>query len=227
MPSAVVIIPAAGQGRRMGGETPKQYLPLAGRPLLWRTLASLVTSPLVQGIVLVIRPEDEDLATRVAADFSKVRGLVPGGGARRDSVRAGLEATTESDGLILVHDAVRPFVSAALIERVIAAAAVSGAAIPALPVRETIKVVAEGRVVETPPRAGLWAAQTPQGFKRSLLLEAFSQSESGAPATDEAMLVEQLGHPVQVVEGEPGNLKITTPEDLAWAGWWMNRGTGG
>ncbi|MSR83720.1 MAG: 2-C-methyl-D-erythritol 2,4-cyclodiphosphate synthase [Candidatus Latescibacteria bacterium] len=224
--TAVAIIPAAGQGRRMGGEIPKQYLSLEGHPLLWHTLAALERSPLVQALILVVRPEDRPLAEQVARDFAKVRSLVAGGGERGDSVRAGLGATTAGDGIILVHDAVRPFVSPSLIERVVAAAREWGAAVPALPVRETIKVVDDGRVVETPLRARLWGAQTPQGFWRSLLLEACKKYR-GQPATDEAMLVEQLGHPVRVVEGEAANIKITTPEDLAWAGWWMQRSIGG
>lgn len=221
--AAVAIIPAAGQGRRMGGEIPKQYLPLEGRPLLWHTLAGLERSPLIQALILVVRPEDRQLAGQVAGDFAKVRCLVAGGEERCDSVRAGLGATTVDDGIILVHDAVRPFISPALVERVVAAAQEWGAAIPALPVRETIKVVDGGRVVETPLRSRLWGAQTPQGFRRSLLLEAFDR-QGGAPATDEAMLVEGLGHAVRVVEGETENLKITTPEDLAWAGWWLQTG---
>lgn len=224
--AVVAIIPAAGQGRRMGGEVPKQYLPLEGHPLLWHTLAALERSPLIQALILVVRPEDRPFAGQVAGDFAKVRGLVAGGGERGDSVRAGLGATTPDDGIVLVHDAVRPFASPALIERVVAAAREWGAAVPALPVRETIKVVDDGRVVETPLRARLWGAQTPQGFRRSLLLEA-CEKYSGQPATDEAMLVEQLGHPVRVVEGEAANIKITTPEDLAWAGWWMQRSAGG
>lgn len=225
--AVVAIIPAAGQGRRMGGEIPKQYLPLEGRPLLWFTLAALERSPLIRALILVVRPEDHQLAEQLVSGFAKVRCLVPGGGERGDSVRAGLEATTPEDGLVLIHDAVRPFISLSLIERVVVAARQWGAAIPALPVRETIKVVGDGQVVETPRRSRLWAAQTPQGFRRSLLLEAFSRQRDGAPATDEAMLVEGLGHPVRVVEGEPGNLKITTPEDLAWAGWWMLHNAGG
>jgi 2-C-methyl-D-erythritol 4-phosphate cytidylyltransferase/2-C-methyl-D-erythritol 2,4-cyclodiphosphate synthase len=225
--ATVAIIPAAGRGRRMGGETPKQYLPLAGRPLLWSTLAALERSPLVQALIIAVRPEDQHLAAQLAADFAKVRCLVPGGEERSDSVRAGLAATTAADELVLVHDAVRPFVSPALIERVLAAARQWGAAIPALPVRETIKAVEEGQVRETPPRSRLWAAQTPQGFRRSLLLEATAAPATGAPATDEAMLVEQLGHPVRVVAGEPENIKITTPEDLEWSGWWLQRRAGG
>ena len=224
--AVVAIIPAAGQGRRMGGEVPKQYLPLEGHPLLWHTLAALERSPLIQALILVVRPEDRSFAGQVAGDFAKVRGLVAGGGERGDSVRAGLGATTPDDGIVLVHDAVRPFASPALIERVVAAAREWGAAGPALPVRETIKVVDDGRVVETPLRARLWGAQTPQGFRRSLLLEA-CEKYSGQPATDEAILVEQLGHPVRVVEGEAANIKITTPEDLAWAGWWMQRSARG
>lgn len=208
----------------MGGETPKQYLPLEGHPLLWHTLAALERSPLIQALIVVVRPEDRQVAGQVAGDFAKVRCLVAGGGERVDSVRAGLGATTAADGIILVHDAVRPFVSPALIERVVSGAREWGAVIPALPVRETIKMVDAGRVVETPRRSRLWGAQTPQGFRRSLLLEAFDKEQAGAPATDEAVLVEQLGHPVRVVEGEAGNIKITTPEDLAWAGWWMRAG---
>jgi 2-C-methyl-D-erythritol 4-phosphate cytidylyltransferase/2-C-methyl-D-erythritol 2,4-cyclodiphosphate synthase len=225
--AAVALVPAAGQGRRMGGEIPKQYLPLGGRPLLWHTLAALEQSPRVRALILVVRPEDQALARPLAADFAKVRCLVPGGEERADSVRAGLEATAAADELVLVHDAVRPFVSPALVERVVEAAGRWGAAVPALPVRETIKVVDEGQVVETPLRSRLWAAQTPQGFRRSLLLEAFAGQGAGGGATDEAVLVERLGHPVRVVEGEPGNLKITTPEDLAWAGWQLQRGAGG
>lgn len=225
--AAVAIIPAAGQGRRMGGEVPKQYLPLEGRPLLWHTLSALERSPLIRALILAVRPEDRQLAEQLAAGFAKVRCLVPGGEERGDSVRAGLGATNADDGIVLVHDAVRPFVSLSLIERVVAAAREWGAAIPALLVRETIKVVGDGQVVETPPRSRLRAAQTPQGFRRSLLLEAFGRQEGGTPATDEAMLVERLGHPVRVVEGEVENLKITTPEDLAWAAWWLQHSAGG
>ncbi len=223
--AALVIVPAAGRGRRMGGEVPKQYLPLAGRPLLWHTLAALEGSPLVSALVLAVHPDDQALVHSLAADFPKVRSLVLGGEERADSVRAALAATAEADELILVHDAVRPFASPALIERVIAAARQWGAAVPALPVRETIKVVDEGQVTATPPRSHLWAAQTPQGFRRSLLLEAFALPPAGGQATDEAMLIEQLGHPVRVVPGEAANLKITTPEDLAWAGWWLEQNT--
>ena len=224
---AVVIIPAAGRGRRMGGEVPKQYLPLAGRPLLWHTLAALERSPLVEALILAVRPEDQAYAATLAADFPRVRSLVAGGEERADSVRAALAATTPADELILVHDAVRPFVSPALLERVVEATSQRGAAVPALPVRETIKVVEAGQVIETPPRSRLWAAQTPQGFRRSLLLEAFGRPSAGGLATDEAMLVEQLGYPVQVVAGEAANLKVTTPEDLDWAEWWLTKGAEG
>lgn len=226
-PSAVVIIPAAGQGRRMGGIVPKQYLPLRGRPVLWHTLDCFEQSPLVHGMVVAARPQDMAQCQQVAASFRKIRALVEGGRERWESVRAGLEATYPSDELILVHDAVRPFVSQALIRRVIEAAAGHLAAIPALPVRETVKVVGDGLVVETPARARLWAAQTPQGFARELLLAACAGAAAGMPATDEAVLVERLGHPVRVVEGEPGNLKLTTPEDLEWAEWRVRQREGG
>lgn len=222
----VVIIPAAGRGRRMGGEVPKQYLPLAGQPLLWHTLAALEASPLVGALVLAIHPEDRSFAAALAAGFPKVRALVAGGEERADSVRAALAATTEADELVLIHDAVRPFVPPALLARVVEGARAWGAVVPALPVRDTIKVVEGDRVLETPPRSRLWGAQTPQGFRRAVLLRAFAQPPGQGLATDEAMLVEASGHPVHVVAGEVANLKITTPEDLLWAEWWLAQGGG-
>ncbi len=224
-PSAVAIIPAAGQGRRMGGAIPKQYLLLGERPLLWHALNCFEQSPLVHGMVLAVRPQDMERCRQVVAAFRKVRDLVEGGSERWESVRAALRATRPADELVLVHDAVRPFVSQELIRRVVEAAALHRAAIPALPVRETIKVVGDGAVVETPERSRLWAAQTPQGFARELLLAACAGM--GAGATDEAVLVERLGHPVWVVEGDSSNLKITAPEDLEWAEWFTQRREGG
>ncbi len=222
----VAIIPAAGQGRRMGGEVPKQYLELAGRPVLWHTLRCFANSPLVDEVILVLRPDDMDYCRRRVlqnSDMEKVRQLVPGGAERVDSVFAGLQATAKTDEFILVHDAVRPFVSAAMLSRLVEAVQEKGAAIAAVPVVETIKRVENGSIVETPERAALWSAQTPQAFVRSVLVEAYAKRPADQAITDEAMLVERMGHSVQVVRGEYNNKKITTPEDLAWAEWYVRQ----
>ena len=216
------IVPAGGRGQRMGGNRPKQYLPLGGRPLLWHALARLEASPLVTDIVLVVRGADLDPCRRQLSErggFAKIAALVPGGAERSASVYRGLQETHAD--MVLVHDAVRPFISEELLERVVAATRAHGAALPALPVVETIKEVMGERVVGTPQRERLWQAQTPQGFDRALLLRAYHAAGPDAATTDDAALVERLGHPVCVVPGEAENRKITTPEDLAWAEWRM------
>ena len=225
-PRVIAIIPAGGQGKRMGSETPKQYLPLRGRPLLWHTLRCFEESRRVCGIVLVVRPEDVDYCSSQVLEgqnFHKVRELVPGGSARWESVSAGLQRTTPEDEIVLVHDAVRPFIADQLLGRIIEATIEHGAAIAGMPVKETVKVVKEGYIVQTPERATLWSAQTPQGFRRKLLLEAYAHMPDGGAVTDDAMLVENLGHPVWIVEGDYQNVKITTPDDLIWAEWHLAR----
>lgn len=220
MERITAIVPAAGQGQRMGADRPKQYLPLGGRPVLWHVLARLEASPLVTDIVLVVRREDMDYCRRElseSGDVTKIAALVSGGAERSESVYQGLQETRAD--MVLVHDAVRPFISEELLERVVAATREHGAALPALPVVETIKEVADGRIVGTPRRERLWQAQTPQGFDRKLLLRAYHAAGSDAVATDDAALVERLGHVVCVVPGEADNRKLTTPEDLAWAEW--------
>ncbi len=204
----------------MGADRPKQYLLLGGRPVLWHVLARLEASPLVTDIVLVVRREDMDYCRSQLSEsggFAKVAALVPGGAERSASVYRGLQETRAD--MVLVHDAVRPFISERLLERVVAATREHGAALPALPVVETIKEVADDRVVGTPRRERLWQAQTPQGFNRELLLRAYHAVGTDAVATDDAALVERLGHTVCVVPGEADNRKLTTPEDLAWAEW--------
>ena len=216
MESITAIIPAAGRGQRMGADRPKQYLPLGGQPILWHVLSRLEASPLVTDIVLVVRREDMDYCRRELSE-SKVAAIVPGGAERSESVYRGLQETCAD--MVLVHDAVRPFISEELLERVVAATREHGAALPALPVVETIKEVADDRVVGTPQRERLWQAQTPQGFERELLLRAYHAAGTDVVATDDAALVERLGHAVYVVPGEADNRKLTTPEDLAWAEW--------
>ncbi|MBN98716.1 MAG: bifunctional 2-C-methyl-D-erythritol 4-phosphate cytidylyltransferase/2-C-methyl-D-erythritol 2,4-cyclodiphosphate synthase [Gemmatimonadetes bacterium] len=228
-PQVVAIVVAGGRGHRMGREMPKQYLPLDGRPILWHTLSRIERSRLISSIILVLRSEDREYCQRQVLDgygFSKIRQLVHGRGERHESVYAGLRATVAQDEIVVVHDAVRPFVSQELLQRVIDGALEHGAAIAGVEVAETIKKVADGRVQETPERGGLRQIQTPQAFRRPLLLRAHQGRPPALVATDDAVLVEALGHEVRVVEGEPGNIKITTPSDLAWAEWLVEQEEG-
>lgn len=220
---AVAVVPAAGQSRRMGGERPKQFLPLAGRPLLSRTLGQLQMAAAVDEVVLVCPPGQEQA---IEAEFvrpfglDKVRRVVPGGQQRQDSVAAGVAAAAEMGAAwLLVHDAARPLASPELLVRVLAVAKACGAAIAAWPVSDTIKRDdGRGRVQATLDRGRLWLVQTPQAFRLDLLQEALARAQAeGFYATDEAGLVERLGREVRLVTGERNNLKITTPQDLALA----------
>jgi len=230
-PGTVAIVPAAGRGTRLGGPVPKQYRLVAGRPVLWHTLKRLESSPHVDGVVLVVRPQDRDLCEETVLGpgaFTKLRAVAEGGAERRDSVRSGVAATEVEDQILLVHDAVRPLISDALIERVVRAAVVHGAAIPALPATETVKEVVEGRVVSTPDRERLWFAQTPQGFRREVLLASMARVPAHLPTTDEAMVVERAGiSAVHIVEGERDNVKITRAADLERVAWSLGEGRSG
>lgn len=215
------IVPAAGGGTRIAGVLPKQYLPLAGVPLLTRTLQALRASPRVDSLILVVLPGHE---MRCRAEILEPFGLsadaiVPGGEDRQASVYAGLQRAKVDTDLILVHDGARPFITPAVIQAVVAAAAEVGAAVAAIPVTDTIKVASpDGWLVETPDRGRLWAAQTPQAFRTALLREAHAKAlRDGFRSTDDSALVERLGHPVRLVPGSPENLKITTTADLALA----------
>lgn len=223
-PGVVAVLPAGGKGRRMGGELPKQFLPLEGRPLLWHTLRAFERSRWVDRVVVVLQPEDMAYCRRCVleqGDCTKVGALVAGGHERFASVRAGLQALKKEDELVLVHDAVRPFVDEALIGRIVEAVQRSGAAIPGLPLKETVKQADGGRVDRTLDRSQLYGAQTPQGFWRELLLRAYEDLPASG-VTDDAMLVERLGHPVEIVPGDERNIKVTTPLDLAWARWLLD-----
>jgi len=209
------IVVAAGDGRRFG--SPKQFALLGGRRVLDWSLAAFEEHPRVAEIVLVL--PDEALGPRFAAAFPKIQSVVRGGARRQDSVLAGFSMLDRHrTDIVLVHDGARPLVSEALIRRVIREAAAHGAAVPALPVEDTIKEGADGRVVRTVDRAGLFRAQTPQGFAFDVLEEAFRRAaQDGFAGTDDASLVERLGRAVALVPGEPRNIKITTLEDLKWA----------
>ncbi|MBI1999879.1 MAG: 2-C-methyl-D-erythritol 4-phosphate cytidylyltransferase [candidate division NC10 bacterium] len=215
------IVPAAGGGTRIAGTLPKQYLPLAGIPLLTRTLQALRASPRVDRLILVVPPGHEGRCrVEILEPFGlAVDAMVPGGEDRQASVYAGLQRASLDTDLILVHDGARPFISPAVIQAVVVAAAEAGAAVAAIPVTDTIKVAGpDGWLLETPDRGRLWAAQTPQVFRTALLREAHARAlRDGLRSTDDSALVERLGHPVRLVPGSPENLKITTSADLALA----------
>ena len=222
-----VILVAAGSGSRIGG-VPKQYRPIAGVPMLLRALRPFTSHPDVAHVVLVLPHGD---AGRPPDFLAGVAGgsltLVDGGSERGESVSAGLDALDADCTVVLVHDAARPFVDTAVIDAVIREVRTGVAAIAAVPVTDTIKEVAADdlrRVTRTVARDRLWRAHTPQGFPRALLVEAHDRARrAGLTATDDAALVERLGATVVVVPDSPRNLKITTPEDLAWADAWAAR----
>jgi 2-C-methyl-D-erythritol 4-phosphate cytidylyltransferase len=217
--SSIAVLVAAGRGERMGAGRAKAFLPLAGRALLLRAAEAFESAPEVEAIVAVVPADEQRAARDLLAPLRKVTAVVAGGATRQDSVRAGLEALPSAfDGIVLVHDAARALIEPALIASVVRAAAETGAAIPVLPLVDTIKRVRDGAVGETLDRSELAAAQTPQGVRRALLQEALDEAaRKGITVTDEAMAVEHLGRRVAAVVGSPRNLKITTPHDLRWA----------
>lgn len=228
MHETVAILVGAGRGERLGRGVPKAFVPLAGEPLLARSARALAAAPAVQGLVAVVPEEKCDEARALLAPGGKLRGVAKGGARRQDSVQAGLALLGPAfDGVVLVHDAARPFVDARLVEAVAAAAWRTGAAIPVVPLADTVKRVGAGRVAGTVDRRELGAAQTPQGFRAAVLREAYAAAfGAGVEVTDEAAAVERLGAPVEVVAGSPRNRKITDPDDLAWAEWALGAGGG-
>jgi 2-C-methyl-D-erythritol 4-phosphate cytidylyltransferase/2-C-methyl-D-erythritol 2,4-cyclodiphosphate synthase len=212
------ILAAGGSGQRVG--TAKQWIELGGETVLHRSARGLAGCPEVDGLVVVVPPGEEGRGEAALSDLGKPVRVVAGGPARADSVRNGLAAAGDV-AVVLVHDAARPFATADLVSRVARAAARDGAALAALRVTDTVKR-AEGtdppRVAATLDRTTLWLAQTPQGFRRELLSRAYDLvGADAASATDDCLLVERLGERVTLVPGEPGNFKITGPEDLARA----------
>ncbi|MHB8772134.1 MAG: 2-C-methyl-D-erythritol 4-phosphate cytidylyltransferase [Syntrophales bacterium] len=216
----LAIVPAGGAGRRMGAAVPKQFLPLAGIPVLVRTLAALQYSSFIDEILVAVPAADiaQVRGDIVAAyGLTKVTTVLAGGAERQDSVGNALRQVPDEIGIVLVHDAVRPFVTPEVIARVVAAAQEHGAAAAGVPVRDTVKRAGEAdRVVTTVAREGLWLAQTPQAFHRQVILAAYAQAgREGFVGTDDAALVERMGGAVRMVPGDHDNIKITTPEDLA------------
>lgn len=203
----------------MGGAIPKQFLALGGEPLVVHSLRVLQHSPVIDEIILAVPKADldyclNDLAVRFG--FSKITRVVAGGKERQDSVRHALEHVPVEADIVVVHDAVRPFLTADMVADVVDAARRVGGAIVALPMRDTVKQVGANHLIErTVDRAPLWLAQTPQAFRRDRLLDAHRKAHvDGVHATDDAFLFEWAGHPVVVVEGSGENIKVTRPEDM-------------
>ena len=215
------VFPAAGSGKRMQAGMNKVFLELAGRPILVHTLLQFSRSQKVDYLVVVVAKEEVSYIQKM---LKLVPGLKPltvvaGGSERQYSIYNGLKAAPEETDIFLVHDAARPLVSLATIEGVVDGAVEIGGAIAAVPEKNTIKVVSEdGLVQSTPPRAALWEVQTPQGFRKDILLRANVEAEAeGFLGTDDSSLVERLGVPVKVVRSDYRNIKVTTPEDLVIA----------
>ena len=213
------IIAAGGAGRRLGAAMPKQLLDIGGGSMLQHSVHAFSAHPRISDIVVVLPQEQATVGLPVDVDAARAahapRIRVVGGGERRqDSVARGFDAVNPATDVVLVHDAARPFVTAALIDKLIDAAAAHGAAIAAVQAKDTIKRVEAGVIVDTIPRESVYLAQTPQGFRREVLAATVAVGRSGVEATDEAALAERAGYRVHVVEGDAGNVKITTEEDL-------------
>ena len=213
-----VIFPAAGQGKRMQAGVNKVFLELAGKPILVHTLLKFSRCEAVDKLVVVVAPEEVLFIKRALRGVPGLKPytVVAGGAERQFSVANGLKAMDPETDLVLVHDAARPLVSPVTIACVIDEARRSGAAIAAVREKNTVKVIdSNGIVKKTPERAQLWDVQTPQGFKREIIEEAYQKAmQDGTMGTDDASLVERLGVPVKVVTSDYRNIKITTPEDL-------------
>ena len=218
-PLVVALVPAAGRGLRMGGSVPKQFLSLGGEPLIIQSLRMLQAAPVIDRIILAVPSAEveyceDEIVSRYG--FTKVTKIVVGGAERQDSVRCALAEVPSDTEIVLIHDAVRPFVTLRMITEVVTMARKEGAAIIALPMRDTVKQVrTDGMIERTVDRAALWLAQTPQAFRRDWIETAHRKAHAeGVRATDDAFLVEWLGHSVAVVEGSGENIKVTRPEDL-------------
>lgn len=217
------LIPAAGMGKRMAAGINKQYLKLDGKPILAHTLTLFENASFVDDIVIMV-PEDEIPYCREHVveryGFTKIRGIVAGGRERQQSVFNGLRwlAQMRQDDLVVIHDGVRPFVPLEAVRRSVEIARTHDGALVAVPVKDTVKIAAEGIVVDTPDRNNIWLAQTPQTFRYGVILEAYQRAEAeGFLGTDDASLVERLGKQVRIVTGDYRNIKITTPEDMILA----------
>ena len=221
MQQVSAIIVAAGSGTRLGSALPKAFVPLGGRTILSYSLQTLASVTAVVELVLAV-PAGMERAARKEINVAGLElpvKITAGGRERQESVRIALALTSAESELVVVHDAARPFATAELFQRCLKRAERTGAAIAGIPVSDTLKRVDQSeRISATLERAGLWQAQTPQAFVRELLIEAHERAlQNQLVATDDADLVERIGHEVEVVEGSPVNLKITTADDLTLA----------
>ena len=226
LPSIALLVVAGGRGSRAGEGLPKQYRRLGDATVLARTLANLCAAAPDAALTVVIHPDDAALYAASVdelpeAERARISPPALGGASRQESVRNGLEAIARSGApeIVLIHDAARPFVDAALIARAVAAARAHGAAAPGVPLNDTVKEIdAQGVVTATPDRARLRAVQTPQSFRFGLICDAHRAAEAGAREfTDDAMIAEAAGHAVHIFDGDPANFKLTTQEDFARA----------
>ena len=211
-----VVLPAAGSGKRMGAGQNKLFLQLAGKPILVHTLLVFEQDPNCTGIWLAVKDEEREIIQALLDEhrITKVKGLPTGGQERQHSVHSCIKQM-KNVGIVLVHDAARPFITEPIIKQLAETAYFQGAAIAGVRVKDTMKVVRDGIIEETIDRELLWSIQTPQAFRFDLLAEAEDVAEKvGFLGTDEAMLVERLGHKIHVVESSYENVKMTTKEDL-------------
>lgn len=218
---AAAIIVAAGSSERFGGPVPKQFVEVAGRPLLAWTIARFEAAELIDTITVVVAEESLAFAREkvlASGGFKKVAGLVAGGATRRESVRRGLEQLPRSTSIVAIHDGARPLVAPTDIDAVVKLAGTERAAMLAVRTSDTVKRVREGYVMATLDRSGLYLAQTPQVFQYDLIMEAHRKAADDADVTDDASLVEALGFKVRVLEPTTLNLKVTTRQDLAAVG---------
>ena len=217
MEKVCAVVVAAGRGTRFGGDRPKQYLPLGGRMILRHAVAAFAAHPRLAAVQVAIRPEDRGLFEDAVAGLDKVLPPVAGGATRQESVRLGLDALAAlRPQHVLIHDGARPFPSPTLIDRVIDALGRAPAAVPCLPLRDTIKSVEDGAVRATVDRTRLWRAQTPQGFHFAAILAAH-RATTGRELTDDSAVAESAGLMPLMVAGDESNLKVTTADDLAAA----------
>ena len=222
MENVSVIIPSAGLGLRMGRNVRKPFLSINGKPILLHTFEKFSCFECVREIILVVNPDDHMEVLKEWNDRlneQKETKIIPGGKRRQDSVYNGLLQSDANCNIVLIHDAVRPFVTSEVIEAVIKKVEECGAAIAAVPMKATVKQVSPDLTISrTVPRADLWMAQTPQGFKRHIIMDAYKKLlTTDAEVTDDAEVAERFGYKVAIVPGSDTNIKITTPEDLALA----------
>lgn len=226
----IAIIPAAGFGVRMNAKIPKQFLELDGKPILAVTLEKFNRCSLVDGIIIVVPADDVEFCIKEIVEkfgIDKAVKVTAGGKRRQDSVRAGIKAIEGRCDYVLVHDGVRPFIKIGTIEDTIGALKNERAVITAIPAKDTVKrVEGEGYVAKTYERKLLWLVQTPQAFRYDDIYNAHmkAEAEKWDEVTDDAVLMEKLGIPVKVVLGSEENIKVTTPHDLEYAGFLLQKG---